>query len=152
MDFFASISWYLVVFDECHVIKNQATKVTHAALQVNKVRGGKIGLTGTPVQNEAAKELFTLLMCISPCILPSKNYKEFKEEYEQPIKDGYDLDATEKDVTFMKGKSKHLHSLLNQIMLRRLKDILAEDLPDKGEIVVHCNLSDFQYELYSRML
>ena len=54
----ANISWFRVILDEVHVIKNRSSKTSKAAMQVPARY--RWGLSGTPIQNtaEEAKNLF----------------------------------------------------------------------------------------------
>ncbi len=122
----------IVVFDEIQHIKNALTK-THAAAKALTTQM-KIGLTGTPVENTLF-ELKALMDLTVPGYLGTN--ENFSDRYVSPIEDSSDA-----------VKRKELSRLIWPFTLRRLKQTVLDELPDKIEDIMTCKLSDDQVKLY----
>ena len=126
------ISFSLAVFDEIQNIKNPQTLAYHSAEDI-KARM-KLGLTGTPIENSLGelKALFDLTM---PGYFGTD--KGFDSRYVKPIEFG--LDTTRRE---------ELSRLISPFTLRRLKETVLDDLPEKIEDIRSCRLSEDQVKLY----
>ncbi len=132
------IDWSGVVLDEAQNIKNPSTKQTQA---VRKLPAGyRVALTGTPVENRLS-ELWSIMEFLNPGYLGSQ--KDFRTRFALPIERYRDQAATQR-----------LKSLVQPFILRRLKTDpkIIQDLPDKLEIKVFCNLSREQATLYEAVV
>ena len=78
------ISWDVMVLDEAHKAKNTKTKL-RKALKEFKVRGSKILLSGTPVQNNLL-EFYSLVDLVQDNLFGTLS--DFKTRFEQPISKG----------------------------------------------------------------
>ncbi len=124
--------WASICLDEAHNIKNRGTK-TSAACMLLKGRY-RIILTGTPVQNHLG-ELWNLFQFINPGLLGS--YEQFHMKYIQPIE------------TLQDGeRQQQLQALVSPFMLRRTKQAVAKELPDKTEIYLDVELTADEMALY----
>jgi len=118
------------------VAKNQRSQI-HAALRGLQAEM-KLALTGTPVENHLS-ELKSLFDIIVPKFLPSN--QEFKETFIAPI---------EKEGS--QEKQQALAKLISPFILRRKKQDVLLDLPEKTEEIVYVDLSMEQKALYNEAL
>ncbi len=122
-----------VVLDESQSIKNPSSKVTKAAMLLNTKN--RIALSGTPMQNNTF-DIFAQLNFLNPGMLGSKEF--FKDNFATPI-DKFQ-EATTKE---------HLRKLIFPFLLRRTKEQVASDLPDKTEITLYCEMGKEQKLIYN---
>lgn len=128
----SAIKFDLSIFDEAQIAKNYQSK-TYKALR--KIRSNMIvGLTGTPIENRL-RELKSLFDLILPHYLPSE--VKFRDFFITPIEKDNNLE-----------RKKILSQLIRPFVLRRKKQEVLLDLPEKIEEVLHCDLSEAQKELY----
>jgi SNF2 family DNA or RNA helicase len=128
---FNKLHFTLAVFDEIQHIKNPSTRAYSAA----KVIGThmKLGLTGTPIENSLF-ELKALVDLTLPGYLETD--KAFQERYvECPHK-------------VRASRHEELSRLIAPITLRRIKDSVLDELPEKIEDIMTCRLSEQQVKLY----
>ena len=139
------IRWDCVIADECHKIKETKAEITKAMNDVNALC--RIGLTGTAIQNKY-EELWTLLNWTNPGRLgPLANWKQ---AICIPLKLGQSHDATNSQLA--KGRrtaEKLVNNLLPQFFLRRMKSLIAHQLPKKSDQVVFCPLTETQVQAYN---
>jgi SNF2 family DNA or RNA helicase len=124
-----------VVLDESQVIKNPSSQTTKA-LQVLQCRNRLI-LSGTPIQNNTM-DLYAQMNFANPGLLGNQAF--FKSEFAMPI-DKY-ADAE---------KAGRLRRLIYPFLLRRTKEQIAQDLPDKTEIIMWCEMGEEQRKSYNRI-
>ena len=124
--------WNTVCLDEAHVIKNRETKTSGSVMKLQAKN--RIILTGTPVQNHLG-ELWNLYQFINPGLLGS--YDQFQKKYIYPIELQQD-----------KERSKQLKRIVQPFILRRTKQEVIEELPDKTEINMPVELSDDELAVY----
>ncbi len=128
----AKAGFDIAVFDEIQAVKNKQTIAYEAAENLKaKI---KLGLTGTPVENNLG-ELKALFDLVLPGYLGDD--KSFEENYGK------------KQV--QERKSQRLERLSRQIspfVLRRMKTSVLQELPPKIEDVRYCELTDDQVKLY----
>lgn len=132
----ASIAWSGLVLDEAQAVKNPRT-VLHRALE--GIRSDwSVAVTGTPVENSVG-DLWSILRLVTPGLLPG--WKVFTTTFRKPIESGSDPQALE-----------HLHRLTAPFVLRRTKEQVAPDLPDKTESIVEVELGEEHRRLYDQYL
>ncbi len=124
--------WHYIILDESQAIKNPEAQ-TNKALQLMKSRNRMI-LSGTPVQNNTY-DLYAQFNFINPGFLGSREF--FKTEFANPIDKSNDAE-----------KSAQLRRLIFPFMLRRTKEQVAPDLPDKTETVLWCEMGKQQRAVY----
>lgn len=129
------VEWQGVILDEAQNIKNAETKQSKAARTLKSVY--RIALTGTPVENNVG-DLWSIMEFLNPGFLG--NQTEFKRNFFLPIQTQQDAQATAQ-----------LKRLTTPFILRRLKTdkTIINDLPDKMEMKVFCNLTREQASLYA---
>ncbi|KAH9906766.1 P-loop containing nucleoside triphosphate hydrolase protein [Xylariomycetidae sp. FL2044] len=142
------IPWDVIVADECHSIKDPSAGVTKAMNQVNALC--RIGLTGTAIQNRY-EELWTLLNWTNPARFGSRG--EWKNRVRKPLTVGQSHDATVHQLSMARMTAQNLRdNLLPQFFLRRMKSLIAHQLPKKSDKVVFCPLSKLQQDAYESLL
>jgi superfamily II DNA or RNA helicase len=124
-----------VVLDESHNIKNPAAQVTKAVGRL--LAAMRIALSGTPVMNNTF-DLYAQLNFLLPGMLGGREF--FKREYADAIDREQDAD-----------KIRALQKLTAPFVLRRTKEQVAQDLPPKTEIVLWCDMSTAQKQLYDEI-
>ncbi len=132
-DALAAISFSVVAFDEIQQIKNATTQTYAAAKALDA--GIKIGLSGTPIEN-AITELKALMDIVVPGYLGSD--REFDRHF------GADAGAD----GAASGNRSRLRRLIYPFTLRRLKESVLDELPEKIEDIRYCELTDYQVKLY----
>lgn len=128
--------WQMILLDEAHFVKNNKTATYNAARQL---RGRlRLCLTGTPMENHLM-ELKNIFDFIVPGYLGSD--KNFQKNFVTPI-------INHKDPQ----KEDELRRLISPLKLRRTKEEVLNDLPEKIEDIRHCWLSNDQIALYKHVL
>lgn len=142
------IEWDCVVADECHIIKERRSEVTKAMNEVNSLC--RIGLTGTAIQNKY-DEMWTLLNWTNPGRFGP--ISAWKASISDPLKMGQSHDATMAQLSKARKTAKKLRdNLLPNFFLRRLKSLIADQLPKKSDRVVFCQLTAVQAEAYENLV
>lgn len=124
-----------VILDEAQQIKNPKAKVTKAAHRLEA--DYRFALTGTPVEN-SVRDLWSISHFVMPNYLG--NQALFSERFEKPIGKGDE------------SAKQRLSRRLKPLILRRLKSEVAQDLPEKIEQVVYCDLKPKQQAVYEQIL
>jgi len=132
----ASIPFEVAVYDEIQVAKNHSSR-TWASLERIGARL-RLGLTGTPIENNL-RELKALFDLVLPGYLPDES--RFREQYIGPIEK--ENDASRKAL---------LRRVIHPFVLRRKKEEVLTELPEKVEEKMHCELSEEQHRLYQEVL
>ncbi|WP_371820949.1 DEAD/DEAH box helicase [Tsukamurella sp. PLM1] len=133
---YAGVRWAGVILDEAQFVKNPRSKAFGAVTQLD--RPFTLAVTGTPMENHL-EELWALTALTVPGLFPGRSW--FAEEYRRPIERGGDDDRLAR-----------LRRRVRPFMLRRTKDLVAKDLPEKTESVVQVELSDEHRHTYDRIL
>ncbi len=130
------IKFDLAIFDEVQAAKSHASRLHSALSQVQAAM--KLGLTGTPIENHLM-ELKALFDIVLPTYMPSE--KDYRDFFIKPIDKEQNL-----------GRRYLLSRLIKPFIMRRKKEDVLTDLPEKTEEVFHCQLSDEQKRLYKQVL
>lgn len=126
----------IAVLDESHNIKNPATQISQAVMKI-KARF-RLALSGTPVINNTF-DLYSQLHFAVPGLFGSREF--FRREYAHPIDNFQDED-----------KIAALKKLTAPFILRRTKEQVAKDLPEKTESVLWCTMNTLQRNVYEEIL
>ncbi|KOS23074.1 DNA excision repair protein ERCC-6-like 2 [Escovopsis weberi] len=138
------VEWDAVIADECHRLKDSYSQTTRAMMEVNALC--RIGLTGTAIQNKY-EELWTLLDWTNPGHFGSAG--EWSNAITKPLTVGQSHDATKSQLSLARQTAKQLvQNLLPRYFLRRMKTLIAHQLPRKTDRVVFCPLTDVQRQAY----
>jgi SNF2 family DNA or RNA helicase len=139
-----TIDWDCVVADECHIIKNRHSEVTKAMNKVNALC--RIGLTGTAVQNKY-EELWNILNWARPGEYGSA--QEWKQNICRPMMMGQSHGASHAQLAAARETAQRLVTdILPPVFLRRMKTLIAHQLPKKSDRVVFCQLTPTQAHAY----
>ncbi|KAI5285952.1 hypothetical protein KEM52_002206, partial [Ascosphaera acerosa] len=142
------IEWDCVIADECHVFKERHTEIATAINEVNALC--RIGLTGTAVQNRY-EELWTLLNWANPGRLGS--FADWRRFVCEPLRAGQSHGATVGELNRARRTARQLVStFLPRFFLRRMKSLIADQLPKKLDRVVFCPLTPRQADAYQNLL
>ncbi|ROV96405.1 hypothetical protein VSDG_05450 [Cytospora chrysosperma] len=142
------VDWDAVIADECHKIKERRSQITIAMDNVNSLC--RIGLTGTAIQNKY-EELWTLLNWTQPGYFGS--LYEWDQRIAKPLTRGQSHDATLKELSQARKIAKQLvQNVLPEVFLRRMKSLIAHQLPKKSDRVVFCPLTASQQQAYQNLL
>ena len=133
-DILTAKKWNVIVLDEAHTIKNKDTKTSKVSMQLEG--NFRLILTGTPLQNHLS-EIWNLFQFATPGLLTG--YTQFTREFITPI---------EKD--HIKEPQRLLKRMLQPFILRRTKNEVLNELPEKTEITLKVELSDAERALYDR--
>jgi superfamily II DNA or RNA helicase len=145
------IQWKLIVIDEYHQYKNFRTKL-YSGLKClrESCDAPLVGLTGTLMQNNH-EELWSEVDLVNPGFLGT--WEEFKDDTSVPIKLGRTKTADDAAVEEGNQVRDWLKTKLKSFYLQRRKvDVLKDDLPEKNERVVFCELSPLQKRLYQHVM
>lgn len=130
------ITFTLAIFDEIQMAKNHHSRVHSALLAIQaKMR---LGMTGTPLENHL-RELKSLFDIVLPTYLPGET--DFRDFFIKPIEKEND-----------DNRRRLLTRLIKPFILRRKKEEVLNDLPEKIEEVAHCPLLNNQRNLYNELL
>ncbi len=124
-----AFSW--VILDEAQAIKNPSSKTAQAACRLNA--DSRLCLTGTPMENHLG-ELWSLMGFIMPDYLGSR--RDFTARFRRPIEQG-DRD-----------QQRRLVQQIRPFMLRRTKEAVLQELPQKTEVIRSMPLAGDQARLY----
>ncbi|KPM35049.1 Switch 2 [Neonectria ditissima] len=142
------VQWDAVIADECHRLKDRSSETTKALNEVNALC--RIGLTGTAIQNKY-EELWTLLDWTNPGEFGTR--AEWSQTVSRPLTVGQSHDATFAQLSLARQTAKKLvENLLPRYFLRRMKSLIAHQLPKKTDRVVFCPLTDLQCDAYENFL
>lgn len=121
-----------IVLDESQAIKNPQSKVTKAACLINAKN--RLCMSGTPLQNNTF-DIYAQMNFLNPGMLGSIEF--FRNEFATPI-----------DKFGEPEQKEHLKKLLYPFILRRTKEQVAKDLPDKTETILFCEMEEQQRSIY----
>lgn len=136
IDLYREHEFGLCIIDEAQNIKNYTTQNAKAVKLIRAAH--HFALTGTPIENSLA-ELWSIFDFLMPGYLGS--YPKFKARYEVPIVKNGDED-----------RSHELAWHISPFLLRRLKQEVARELPEKIETVVSGDMTQAQREIYMAYL
>lgn len=129
---FSEIQFDYVILDESQAIKNPTSKVTKAASLLKAEN--RLCLSGTPLQNNTF-DIYAQMNFLNPGMLGSVEF--FKHNFAMPI-DKFDEQE----------QKEHLRKFVFPFILRRTKEQVAKDLPEKQEMVLFCEMGDEQRKIY----
>ena len=128
--------WDVVVLDEAHYVKNSSTSTYRAACRLPNTM--RICLSGTPFENDL-RELKSIFDFLLPGYLGSDRF--FNKNILRPLKTSENL-----------GDEMVLKRLIHPFKLRRTKEAVLPDLPEKIIDFRTCTLSTLQKKLYQSVI
>ncbi|MFP6683383.1 MAG: DEAD/DEAH box helicase, partial [Polyangiaceae bacterium] len=129
-----SLDFDYAVLDEAQHIKNPSSATAKAAKDLTATR--RLALTGTPIENRLS-EIWSIFDFVSPGLLGP--LEQFEKRFSRPIEAG-DYKA-----------AKRLRATIHPFILRRTKQEVAADLPDKIEMDLLCELAGDQAAVYGQL-
>ena len=120
------------IIDEAQYIKNHTTAAAKSVKVIHSQT--RYALTGTPIENRLS-ELWSIFDYLMPGFL--YGYDSFKKKFETPIVKNDDESAMTR-----------LQKMVSSFILRRLKEDVLKDLPEKLEEVRYVKFEDAQQKLY----
>lgn len=121
-----------IFLDESQNIKNPESQRYKAARTLTS--RNKITITGTPIENNTF-DLYGQLSFACPGLLGTKQY--FRDIYSSPIDRFNDT-----------RRARELQHIIKPFIMRRTKQEVAEELPDKTEMVLYCTMKEEQQKIY----
>lgn len=149
------IDWVYCIVDEGHRMKNAQSKFA-VILGTHYNTAYRVLLTGTPLMNQLS-ELWSLLNFLLPTVFNS--VETFDQWFSKPFSQfgsAAAKDEKENEGDMLSNEERmliihRLHELLRPFMLRRVKSEVLDQLPEKVEKVLRCDLSSWQKELYKQI-
>lgn len=135
IEIFSAVQYDYIILDESQSIKNAFSK-TFKAIRILNAKH-KLSLTGTPVENNTL-ELWAQMDFLNPGILGS--YNDFKKRFTKPIEEYKD-----------KTVSERLKKIVYPFILRRKKEDVIDDLPEKEIIYQYVEMNAMQREAYNEV-
>ena len=129
----ANINPKVLVLDECHAIKTSTTKRTKGVKHIAKKAKHIIPMSGTPAINRPA-ELYNSIKLVESELFGS--FQSYAQRYCDAYFNGYGWEY--------KGGSnlEELYDILSNIMIRRKKEDVIKDLPEKRRTFVSLDLTN----------
>jgi len=121
-----------IFLDESQLIKNPESQ-RYKAVRMLQSRN-KVAITGTPIENNTF-DLYGQLSFACPGLFGSK--QQFADLYSTPIDQFKDS-----------RRAEELQKKIRPFILRRTKEQVAKELPDKTEIILYCEMGAEQREVY----
>jgi len=128
------IRWRCLILDESQAIKNPDSQTAKAARVLEADR--RLCMTGTPLENRL-DELWSQMQFLNPSMLGSR--KGFDARFGKPVAQGDD------------AARELLQRVIRPFVLRRTKEAVAKDLPEKQESVIRCDMPSGQAKVYARL-
>ena len=135
-DAYETVAWAGLFVDEAQFAKNRLSK-TYQVIKKLPV-SYKVAMTGTPLENNLM-ELWSLLSFAAPGLFAS--HQSFEAYYRIPIERNGDVD-----------RLAQLRRRLHPLMLRRTKEQVIAELPEKQEQVLEVELNPRHHKLYQTYL
>jgi superfamily II DNA or RNA helicase len=129
------IDWQIVVYDEAQVVKNAKAKTHLAAQGLSAYQS--IALTGTPMENHLG-ELWAQFNLLIPGLLGTPEV--FNNSFRRPI-----------EINANNERMQQLRSRIRPFLLRRTRDEVLGDLPEKTEFQTFIEFESGQADVYESM-
>ncbi len=117
------------ILDEAHFVKNPDAQASMACRLVKSER--RLSLTGTPVENSLL-DLFSILNIVNPGLMTDEQSNRWLQE------------RSREDLA-------QLGMALRPFILRRTKEQVLKDLPEKTEQILYCELSPLEEKKYKEL-
>ena len=128
---FKNIVFHYLILDESQAIKNPNSDTFKAHLSLKSMY--RIAMTGTPIENSLS-DLWAQFHFLNKGILGT--LKSFKKSFIQPI---------EQENEFVRDQ---LKKIISPLILRREKEVVAKDLPERSDFVFYSEMSHQQKKKY----
>lgn len=145
IEYLGQLQWNYCILDEGHIIKNAKSKVTLAVKQLKAQH--RLILSGTPIQNNIM-DLWSLFDFLMPGFLGTE--RQFHATYGKPLLAARDPKCSSRDAEAGVLAMEALHKQVMPFLLRRTKEEVLSDLPEKIIQDRYCDLSPVQLKLYEQ--
>ena len=125
-------AWHALILDEAQALKNPQVKAAQVATSLSATH--RLCLTGTPVENHLG-DLWSLFSIVLPGALGDR--KQFGRVFRTPIEKHADT-----------NRKRALAERIAPFLLRRVKEAVASELPEKSEMLQRVELLGAQRDLY----
>ncbi len=125
---FFSVKWDTVILDEAHYVKNASSQTFKTVRSLRAAN--RLSLTGTPLENHLG-ELWSQMTFLNPGLLG--RHHEFLRRFGET------------------HQVEQLKRIVSPFILRRHKEDVLDELPAKDEIVMRCEMTAEQTEVYQAM-
>lgn len=132
IEFLKDFEFGYVILDESQAIKNPNSKRYKAVKLLQS--DNRLALTGTPIENNTF-DLYAQMNFLNPGLLGSMSH--FKKEFSDAIDKAKDEQS-----------STLLSEMIHPFLLRRTKEQVATDLPEKTETILYCEMGAEQRKVY----
>lgn len=132
IEFLKEFKFNYIILDESQAIKNPLSLRYKAAFLLKGAH--KLTLTGTPIENSTF-DLYAQMNFVNPGFFGPVD--SFKEMYSKAIDKEGNIEV-----------SKELNKLITPFVLRRTKEQVAKDLPEKTENILFCEMGEEQRKVY----
>ncbi|WP_430614732.1 SNF2-related protein [Flavobacterium sp. JP2137] len=121
-----------IILDESQAIKNPNSKRYKAVRLLHS--NNRLVLTGTPIENNTF-DLYAQLNFLNPGLLGNMNH--FRNQFSDHIDKDKNVETAQL-----------LNKIISPFILRRTKEQVAKELPDKTESVIFCEMGKEQRQVY----
>jgi SNF2 family DNA or RNA helicase len=132
IEFLKDFQFHYVILDESQAIKNPNSKRYKSVRLLNSYN--RVVLTGTPIENNTF-DLYAQLNFLNPGLLG--NMTHFKNTFSDAIDKEKNIDS-----------SQLLSKIISPFVLRRTKEQVATELPEKTESIIFCEMEKEQRKVY----
>lgn len=123
-----AVPWHAAILDEAQAIKNPESQTAKAAWALKSTH--RLALSGTPIENRLL-DLWSIMMFAMPGVLgPRATFSKNFDQRSDPL------------------ARKRLAARVRPFVLRRTKNEVARDLPERVEEDLHCEIEGEQSTLY----
>lgn len=136
LDYYNNIKFRFMILDEAQFIKNHTTLKAQSVKQISSEL--RFVLTGTPIENTVV-DLWSIFDFLMPNYL--YNYSVFKNQYEKEITVNSNNDVI-----------RNLVKKITPFILRRTKEEVLKDLPEKIEIIRYAEMGEAQRKVYEAQI
>lgn len=126
----------IVVFDESQAFKTATSQIHQAVTQIQTLH--RMALSGTPVENNL-QELWSLMNVLNPNLLGDA--RSFQNAFANPIAEQME-----------ESRRELLRRLIAPYFLKRTKEEVLSDLPERQDEVSICTMTDEQTRQYTEEL
>ena len=136
IDHLSKLSFGIVVFDESQCFKNRNSQLYQSISDLQAYH--RIALSGTPIENSLS-DLWSLMSVLNPTLLG--DHKAFQRNY-----------INSESQTIQDRNSAILRTLIAPYFLKRSKEEVLPDLPERLDELVLCEMSAEQQRIYDEEL
>lgn len=133
----------IVVFDESQAFKTATSQIHHAVTRLKALH--RMALSGTPVENNL-QELWSLMSVLNPNLLGDE--RSFQNAFVNPIA----VQMEGSGEYLLSSRRDLLRRLIAPYFLKRTKEEVLSDLPERQDEVVVCAMTDEQTSQYTEEL